>query len=78
MAMNDKCYRTVFSVTAIEGHVTMHDILTYKQHNEMYILFKLAAQTQATYISITKGGGYMLSPLLVERFTMKGLNYSKI
>jgi hypothetical protein len=67
MAMNDKCYRTVFNVTGCEGHVKMHDILTYKQHNEMYILLKLAVRTQATYISITKDGGYMLAPLLVEK-----------
>jgi len=41
-AMNDKCYRTVFNVTGIESHVKMH-ILTYKYHNEMHILLKLAA-----------------------------------
>jgi len=62
-AMNDKCHRTVFNVIGIESHVKMHDILTYKYHNEMYILLKPAAWTQTTYISITKSGGYMLSHL---------------
>jgi len=33
----------------------------------MYIPLKLAARTHTTYISITKGGGYMLSPLLVDK-----------
>jgi len=41
--MNDKCYRTIFNMTGIESHVKMHDILTLKYHNEMYILLKFAA-----------------------------------
>ena len=53
-------------MTGIESHVKMHDILTLKYHNEMYILLKFAAWMQTTYISITKSGGYMLSPLPVE------------
>jgi len=65
-AMNDKCYRTVFNVTGIESQAKMHDILTHKQNNEMYILLEIAARTHTTFISIAMGGGYMLSPLLVE------------
>lgn len=64
--MNDKCYRTVFNVTGIETHVKMYDIWTYKYHIEMYILLKLAAWMQTTYISIAKSGGYKLSPLPAE------------
>jgi len=66
-AMNDRYYRTVFNVIGIESHIKMHDILTYKYHNELYILIKLAAWTQTTYISITKSGGYMLPHLPIEQ-----------